>query len=213
MDWKANFKHVFQVVFLNCMFCFSKGDLNHCYWWRFVLSELCFTLCVVLLVSERDNQVEAELDQKSQEHHAIHSQQDNPIHQGTPIQSAPTASIPPPAVIHAVPPPPLPNQVLPNMVAVLPGLPPFNTNQLTHLPPPPPLVSTHLPPPLLSPGALPPPPHPQSTALVTQEQVWTSVVCVCDLHTRFVGSILVFTFCNFCNGYLYVNIRWPSSSH
>lgn len=139
MDWKANFKHVFQVVFLNCMFCFSKGDLNHCYWWRFVLSELCFTLCVVLLVSERDNQVEAELDQKSQEHHAIHSQQDNPIHQGTPIQSAPTASIPPPAVIHAVPPPPLPNQVLPNMVAVLPGLPPFNTNQLTHLPLPRPL--------------------------------------------------------------------------
>lgn len=150
---------------------FSKDDLNHLTGVDLLCQGCALLYVVVLLLSERDNQVEAELDQKSQEHHAIHSQQDNPIHQGTSIQSAPTASIPPPAVIHAVPPPPLPNQVLPNMVAVLPGLPPFNTNQLTHLPPPPPLVSTHLPPPLLSPGALPPPPHPQSTALVTQEQV------------------------------------------
>ena len=92
--------------------------------------------------------------------------------------SAPSVSIPPPAVIHAVPPPPLPNQVLPNMVAVLPGLPPFNTNQSTTLPPPPPINTKILPPPLLSPGALPPPPHPQSTALVTQEQVRTCVVFV-----------------------------------
>ncbi|XP_053375043.1 eukaryotic translation initiation factor 4E transporter-like [Mercenaria mercenaria] len=120
--------------------------------------------------TERDNQVEhgSELENKAQDQQVSPLRLDHPVQHCT---SAPPTSIPPPAMIHAVPPPPLPNQVLPNMVAVLPGLPPFNTNQLTHLPPPPPLVSTHLPPPLLSPGALPPPPHPQSTALVTQEQI------------------------------------------
>ncbi|XP_052245299.1 eukaryotic translation initiation factor 4E transporter-like isoform X2 [Dreissena polymorpha] len=76
---------------------------------------------------------------------------------------APHTSIPPPTMLHTVPPPPLPNhnQVLPNLVSVLPPgasavipgiLPPFNSNHMTHMPPPLPLVSTHLPPPLLSPG-------------------------------------------------------------
>lgn len=105
------------------------------------------------------------------------------------VQTMPPASIPPPSVIHGMPPPPLPNQVLPNMVTVIPGLPPFNTNQLTHLPPPPPLVSTHLPPPLLSPGAIPPPPLPQSSALVTQEQVY--IMCaVIYLYTMCIWLIV-----------------------
>jgi hypothetical protein len=132
---------------------------------------------ILFLFSERDNQVEhiSEMDNKAQDQQVSPLRLDHSLQHNS---SATSVSIPPPAVIHAVPPPPLPNQVLPNMVAVLPGLPPFNTNQLTHLPPPPPLVSTHLPPPLLSPGALPPPPHPQSTALVTQEQVGTCVVFV-----------------------------------
>lgn len=106
------------------------------------------------------------------DHHHQQQQQQSLTTQASSVVSlaAPPTSIPPPAVIHAVPPPPLPNQVLSNMV-VIPGLPPFNTNHLTHLPPPPSLVSTHLPPPLLSPGTLPPPPHPQATSLVTQEQL------------------------------------------
>ncbi|XP_052798817.1 uncharacterized protein LOC128230525 isoform X2 [Mya arenaria] len=102
------------------------------------------------------------------------------------LSAAPPTSIPPPSMIHAVPPPPLPNKVLPNLVSVLPPgatvipgiLPPFNSNHLTHLPPPPPLVSTHLPPPLLSPGVaalapLPPPltqsTHDQIDAVKTQQ--------------------------------------------
>lgn len=80
---------------------------------------------------------------------------------------APTIPLPvrtdvPPPMIQGIPPPPVPNQVLPNLIsisgtpAVLAGLPSFSaiSQTMSHLPPPPPLpiVSTHLPPPsLLSP--------------------------------------------------------------
>ncbi|KAL4223713.1 stem cell population maintenance [Mactra antiquata] len=131
---------------------------------------------------QRRDSIEAEMNEHKEFNHDPETEQKLSDHLSSPsskqdlsqhpnIQGMPPASIPPPSVIHGMPPPPLPNQVLPNMVTVIPGLPPFNSNQLTHLPPPPPLVSTHLPPPLLSPGAMPPPPLPQNTALVSQEQV------------------------------------------
>ena len=115
----------------------------------------------------------------------------------------------PPPMIQGIPPPPLPNQVLPNMIsisgtpAMLAGLPSFNTasQPMAHIPPPPlPIVSTHLPPPsLLSPpqsgGTLSGVPHPPQgtmtlsgvplTNLVTADQVR---LCVPSLYLILLDS-------------------------